>query len=220
MLGDLWWWIVCVQSPFRKAYARLCGVEVGRGVVLVGCCRFKRARGARILLGDDVRIYSHPVANEVIGRRHSTLWAMAPGALLELGAGVGVSSACICAASEIRIGEGTIVGADAMIIDNDFHRPLPFWRWGNAAAESAKPISIGRGCFIGTRAVILKGVRIGDGAVVGAGAVVNRDVPGDYIAFGNPAQLQPLSQKWRRASLSQETGPLHEDPAPRSNALW
>jgi acetyltransferase-like isoleucine patch superfamily enzyme len=139
------------------------------------------------------------VANEVIGRRYTTLWAMATGAVLELERNVGVSSACICAAKEIRIGEGTIIGADAMILDNDFHLPAPNWLWGNAAAGTAKAVRIGRGCFIGTRAVVLKGVTIGDGAVIGAGAVVTCDVPAEHLAFGNPAQVRPLPDKWRRA---------------------
>ena len=48
-------------------------------------------------------------------------------------------------------------------------------------------VRIGRGVFIGTRAIILKGVTIGDRAVIGAGAVVVKDVPANHIAIGNPA---------------------------------
>ena len=156
------------------------------------------AKESRLIFGEGVVVHSAISANPVIGRRTSTLSTLAPGALLELGRGVGVSGVCICAASEIRIGEGTIIGADAMILDNDFHLPLPEWRWANAAAETAKPILIGRGCFIGTRAIVLKGVTIGDGAVVGAGAVVTCDVPSEHLAFGNPAQVKPLPPNWRR----------------------
>lgn len=197
-LGKLRWAIVCLQVPLRILMARLLGVKIGKGVKLVGALRIKRAQGARIEIHDEVCIYSHPGANEVIGRRHSTLWAMAPGAVLILEQGVGCSSACICAAIEIRIGEGTIIGADAMILDNDFHLPLPGWRWANAAVETAKPIIIGRGCFIGTRAIILKGVTIGDGAVVGAGAVVTCNVPAEHMVLGNPAQVGPLPERWKR----------------------
>jgi acetyltransferase-like isoleucine patch superfamily enzyme len=179
--------------------ARLSGARLGKGVVIVGELRTKKKSGATLIIGDGVSIYSSPVANEVIGRRYTTLWAMATGAVLELERNVGVSSACICAAKEIRIGEGTIIGADAMILDNDFHLPAPNWLWGNAAAGTAKAVRIGRGCFIGTRAVVLKGVTIGDGAVIGAGAVVTCDVPAEHLAFGNPAQVRPLPDKWRRA---------------------
>jgi acetyltransferase-like isoleucine patch superfamily enzyme len=199
-LGSLRWSIICLQVPFRILLARLVGVIVGKRVKLVGRLRLKRARGARIEIGDAVCIYSHPAANELIGRTHSTLWAMAPGALIKLGRNVGCSSVCICAASEIHIGEGTIIGADAMILDNDFHLPLPGWEWRNAYTETAKPIHIGRGCFIGTRAIILKGVKIGDGAVIGAGAVVTRPVPAGHMAFGNPAVTKPLDERWQHAA--------------------
>ena len=55
----------------------------------------------------------------------------------------------------------------------------------------ARPVRIGRGCFIGARAILLKGVTLGDRAIVGAGAVVTRDVPAGHIAVGNPARILP-----------------------------
>jgi acetyltransferase-like isoleucine patch superfamily enzyme len=78
---------------------------------------------------------------------------------------------------------------DAMIFDNDFHSPEGEFRWGDAAPDNPKPIKIGRGVFIGARALVLKGVTIGDRAVIGAGAVVTKDVPTQHIAVGNPARL-------------------------------
>jgi len=56
---------------------------------------------------------------------------------------------------------------------------------------NARPIKIGRNVFIGTRAIILKGVTIGDRAVIGAGAVVTKDVPADHLAVGNPCSVFP-----------------------------
>jgi maltose O-acetyltransferase len=51
----------------------------------------------------------------------------------------------------------------------------------------SKPVEIGRNVWIGTHAVILPGVKIGDGAIVGAGAVVNRDVAAGDVVAGVPA---------------------------------
>ena len=48
---------------------------------------------------------------------------------------------------------------------------------------------IGRNCFIGIGAIILPGVRIGDEVVIGAGAVVTKDVPSNSVAAGNPARV-------------------------------
>ncbi len=111
------------------------------------------------------------------------------GAEIILGRGVGLSSNSVCAALRIHIGEGTFVGAGAMIFDNDFHAPVDEWTWGDAAPDNPKPVIIGRGVFIGARAIILKGVTIGDRAIVGAGAVVTKDVPARSIVAGNPARM-------------------------------
>ena len=54
---------------------------------------------------------------------------------------------------------------------------------------SKGPIIIGNEAWIGTAAIILCGVTIGEGAVVAAGAVVTRDVPAGAIVAGNPARL-------------------------------
>ena len=114
---------------------------------------------------------------------------MRPGAEIILGPGVGLSGVSICAAQRVEIGEGTFVGADAVIFDNDFHAPVGDWNWGVPAADNPKPVIIGRGVFIGARAIILKGVTIGDRAIIGAGAVVTKDVPARAIAAGNPARI-------------------------------
>ena len=58
-----------------------------------------------------------------------------------------------------------------------------------ACGPLARPIKIGRGVFVGARAIILKGVTVGDRAVIGAAAVVTKDVPPHHIAVGNPARV-------------------------------
>ncbi len=55
--------------------------------------------------------------------------------------------------------------------------------------DASGPIVLERGCYIGANATILKGVTIGECAIVGAGAVVNRDVPAYAVVAGNPARL-------------------------------
>ena len=187
-----------VTRPLWRQWARFWGATVDSSVRFSGRPMIRACRGSRLILNQGVVVHSDISANPIIGRRTTTLSTVAPAAVLEIGPYVGVSGVCISAASEIRIGEGTIIGADAMILDNDFHLPLPDWRWANATAETARPIHIGRGCFIGTRAIILKGVTIGDGAVVGAGAVVTCDVPAGHMALGNPAVVKPLPEKWKR----------------------
>lgn len=57
--------------------------------------------------------------------------------------------------------------------------------------ELGKPITIGEDCWIGGHATILPGVTIGDRCIVGAGAVVTKDVPNDTAVVGNPAKQSP-----------------------------
>jgi len=106
-----------------------------------------------------------------------------------MAANSGASGAVLCAGLSIEIGEGTLIGVGAMILDNDFHI-LTAGGWRNEARANARPIRIGREVFIGARAIILKGVTIGDRAVIGAGAVVTRDVPANCLAAGNPASVR------------------------------
>jgi acetyltransferase-like isoleucine patch superfamily enzyme len=196
MLSRLLTPFIILQMPLWRLYARLRRATVHPSVMMRGRPIVRCLAGAKLILHEGVRINSAIASNPVIGRRRTALCAIAPGALLEVGPGVGMSGACLCAAQSLTIGENTIIGADALITDTDFHLPLSDWKWGNDAKGASKPVSIGRGCFIGARAIILKGVTLGDGAVVAAGAVVTRDVPAGYLAIGNPAQNRQLDVRW------------------------
>lgn len=59
----------------------------------------------------------------------------------------------------------------------------------NSGYEYGIPITIGNNVWIGGSVVILPGVTIGDNAVIGAGSVVTKDIPGDVIAAGNPCRV-------------------------------
>jgi acetyltransferase-like isoleucine patch superfamily enzyme len=177
-----------VIQPLWRSYARLRRAQVDPTVKFYGRPLIRCTRGACLVISQGVQINTSVASNPVIGRTRSSLSAVAPGARLILESDVGTSGVCITAAKEVIIGSKTIIGADVLITDTDFHLPDGEGGWRNAAAETAKPVNIGAGCFIGARAIILKGVTIGDGAVIGAGAVVTRDVPPGAIAAGNPAR--------------------------------
>lgn len=183
--------------------ARLRGLELGQGIVLNGRPYFHRAAGSRIVLSDRICLNSSLRSNPIGCSRPVSLRTMRAGAEIILGPGVGLSSTAICAATRVEIGEGTFVGADSYIFDNDFHSPVGDWRWGGITADNPKPVIIGRGVFIGARAIILKGVTIGDRAIIGAGAVVTKNVPARHIAAGNPARSWPIESNHSQASAEQ-----------------
>jgi len=72
-----------------------------------------------------------------------------------------------------------------MILDSDFHGIAP---WERDRPGKTEPVEIGDNVWIGTEAMILKGVRIGKDAVIGARSVVVRDVPPGAIVAGNPSK--------------------------------
>jgi acetyltransferase-like isoleucine patch superfamily enzyme len=169
--------------------ARLRGVTMEGHLDLAGRPTFSVARGSRIILGDRVALFSAPRSNPLGCFQACVLRTLAAGAEVRLERGVGLSGTVLCAARSIHVGEETIFGSGALVIDNDFHVPGPGWRWDTDAVSTARPVRLGRGVFVGARAIILKGVSIGDGAVVGAGTVVARDVPAGTVVAGNPARI-------------------------------
>lgn len=59
----------------------------------------------------------------------------------------------------------------------------------NKGLEYAKPIEIGNNVWIGGNVIVLPGVKIGDNTVIGAGSVVNKDIPANVVAVGNPCRV-------------------------------
>ncbi|MEX2289316.1 MAG: acyltransferase [Mycobacteriales bacterium] len=103
----------------------------------------------------------------------------------------GVGTKILCAQG-ITIGEFCTFSWDVQLLDNDFHAITV----DGVEQPSAAPITIGDRVWVGTRAVVLKGVTIGDGAVVAAGAVVTRDVPAGAVVGGLPAKVIGRADSW------------------------
>ncbi|MFN7965638.1 MAG: acyltransferase [Acidobacteriota bacterium] len=99
--------------------------------------------------------------------------------------------------SEVIVGDRVMFGPQVMLIggDHDLSNvscPLRFV----PAPPPVDPIVIGADVWLGARVIVLKGVRIGDGAVVGAGSVVTKDLPSGCIAVGNPARVLRVRADW------------------------
>ena len=90
---------------------------------------------------------------------------------------------------QITIGDLCVFGEQVIIRDDDGHTLDDTPR--------TAPITIGNNVWVGARAMILKGVTIGDGAVVAAGSVVTKDVPGGTLVGGVPARVIRKDVTWK-----------------------
>lgn len=97
----------------------------------------------------------------------------------------------IVCAKKIKIGRDVAIARDVIIRDTDAHMIE------NGIHEKEKEVIIGNHVWIGTRAIIMKGVHIGDGAIVAAGAVVTKDVPANSIVAGVPARVIKENVFWK-----------------------
>ena len=138
-------------------------------------------------LGKDFLVNSNRFAN-IIGSGASSSIMIGKNAKLEIGKDVGFSNSTICCREKISIGDHTIIGGNCKIWDTDFH-PTSIEQRRKDINSNARtsPIHIGEYVFIGADCTIMKGVTIGDFAVVGAGSVVRRNIPEKEVWAGNPA---------------------------------
>jgi galactoside O-acetyltransferase len=103
------------------------------------------------------------------------------------------------AASGIQIGDDVLMAFEVLVMDHDSHslrfaerkHDVRDWikgekDWGNVTRQ---PVIIGDKAWVGARAIILKGVTVGEGGVIAAGSVVTKDVPPWTIVGGNPAKV-------------------------------
>ena len=112
------------------------------------------------------------------------------GACLKLGSGYDNNDVEIVCFSRIIIGEDVAISKGVIIRDSDNHII------NNQVDDMTKPIEIGDHVWIGLRAIILKGVKIGNGSVIAAGAVVTRDVPPYSLVAGVPARVIKENIYW------------------------
>jgi acetyltransferase-like isoleucine patch superfamily enzyme len=166
-------------------------VSAGPGTLLTGAHSFRRFRSRReqaLRIGKNCSLDAVHFAIGVNGE-------------LDIGDCCCFTSAILLCEFRISIGSYVSVGWNATIADSDFHPIAPAERMADAIACSpaskgmARPaisvaaVVIEDGVWIGPNATLLKGVRIGAGALIEPGSLITRDVPPRARVLGNPARV-------------------------------
>ena len=152
------------------------GVTIGEHVYLDGLGK----KGLRIGKNSNIGSFSRLVVSANLADL---------GSHIHIGNNVGIGSfSSIGGSGGVDIGDDTIVGQYLSVHpeNHTFSDPhIPIRQQGTTRMA----IQIGSNCWLGAKVTVLAGVSIGDNAVVGAGAVVTKDIPANAIAVGNPAKV-------------------------------
>lgn len=157
------------------------GIKYGKRIKFRGMALIERFQMSKIIIGDDCSFNSSSMFN-FRGLNHKCILQTGkPGASIIIGNHCGFSGNSIVSNNKVVIGDYTIVGANSTIGDRDGH--------SNIYATEPKPIIIGSHVWIGMNVTVMKGVTIGDNAIIAAGALVTKDVPAGEIWGGVPARF-------------------------------
>ena len=175
---------------YCKAWAQ--GIVAGRKLLCWGKVYMNSYSPKSICFGESISIVSQSgrcTASSIYSA--CKFQTLSPGARIILEDGVSVNGVSIVARSKtIRIGKNTMIAPNCTIVDSDFHSLWPAeGRLINPGIEHDKGVNIGENVWLGMQVVVLKGVTIGDGAVIGARSVVTSDIPSNCVAAGVPAKI-------------------------------
>lgn len=175
--------------PYARLYFAMAGVPWRRGWRLYGVPIIQRHRHSEMTIGEYMELRSTVRGNPLGANHPCILTTRRPGARLVIGDFFGMTGGSVVCEESITIGSRVIVGCNTVISDTDFHPLDAARRRENPLDGATKPVTIDDDVFIGMNSLILKGVRLGEGCVIGAGSVVTRDVPAGAVAAGVPAQV-------------------------------
>jgi len=194
-----------IVAPLRRALWQTilssAGGRLDRGAMLYEGIRIVQGHPGSIRIGKRLRML-----------RNATINTLPPSGQILIGNNVHIGEGTmITAHSRVEIEDDVVIGPYNVIVDVDHvckDRSRPIAQQG----LDSRPIRIGRGAWISSHCVILKGVTIGRGAVLGAGTIVTRDVPDYAISVGAPARTVRIWGDDAAATTSPQTTPGDNTP--------
>ena len=152
-------------------------IKIGKNSTIKYSSEFKLTDGAKLVIGSNCTI-----------KENSYFLLTKPNPYLQMGDYVGIGRNCYIAIKDhLEIGSYTRIGPNVTILDQD-HTYEKSDLIMNQHADIQK-VKIGKDVWIGANAIVLKGITIGDGAILGAGSIVTRDIPPYEIWAGVPAKF-------------------------------
>jgi len=155
-----------------------------------------------ISIGSKVRIWHHA--------RIEAIGTGAGATVIEIGNETVIQPYVhIGACTSVVLGRGVLIASFVYITDHDHDFADLAFPVVSSQRVVALPVAIGDYAWLGERAIVLKGVHIGERSIIGAGSVVTRDVPPYSIAVGVPARVVKrfdcATQKWVNVLAGQGT---------------
>lgn len=176
---------VCIQRYFRMRLSKCRHVQIDSTAKV-------NYRGIRWHPNAELRIGERTIiSGQIVSERDNVR--------VSIGKNTFIGNSHIFAAEEISVGDDVLIAWGVYLVDHNSHSvrfsgrrdDVDNWYNGtkNWAHVEVKPIRVMRRAWIGFNSIILKGITVGEGAVVGAGSVVTKDVPPYTVVAGNPARV-------------------------------
>lgn len=144
------------------------------------CSHYRSRRPCGVRVGHDSGIY------------HGTFFDLGPDGEVEIGNYATVVGAIISTNARVVIGDYAFISHEVVLADSFAAQPFAeqsATETRNISVPTTTNIQLAKNCWIGARAVLISGAFVGEGAIVGAAAVVDFTVPPYAIVAGNPARI-------------------------------
>ncbi|MEO9894566.1 DapH/DapD/GlmU-related protein [Aurantibacter sp.] len=164
------------SSFFRKAYYRFLGMQIGKGTQIP---KIHVTWPHQIVLGQNCRL------EHGIFFKYDGVWQEKKSIIIKDNVFIGANCE-FNISDKIVIGEESMIASGCKFIDHNHSTELLPKR--ERKGDSRKKILIGKDVWLGVDVIVLAGVSLGDGCIVGAGAVISKSIPPYEIWGGVPAK--------------------------------